>query len=127
MSIVEQIARFLAEQGIGVLGTNLFWSYAPDIKSTFDITVIDTTDLAPDIYLPIENPGFQIFIRSTTYDIGYAKYIAIKEALHKNHNAALVVNENFFYFSHLQSGGGIGKNPATGNHEFSQNYHAKVR
>ncbi|MCG3176829.1 MAG: hypothetical protein MOGMAGMI_01793 [Candidatus Omnitrophica bacterium] len=129
MSIIDDIAQHLHNQGIGTLGTNLFKSSFPDdVAQTFIIGVFDTGGVAPDTYLPIDNPTFQVSVKSTTYTVGQSKLEAIKNALHQTANSDLgVSNSSYYYYIHAQSNGGhIGKTPL-GWDEFSINFICKKR
>lgn len=129
MALIDDIAQHLHNEGIGTLGTNLFKSSFPDDEGqSFIIGIMDTGGVAPDTYLPIDNPTFQISVKATTYTTGKAKLEAIKSALHQKANTDLGVSgASYYYYIHAQSNGGhIGKT-INGYDEFSINFIAKIR
>jgi hypothetical protein len=126
MTFIEQVATYLQAGGIGTLGTNLFISNLPDSVDAC-VAVFDTGGMPPDIYLPTKEPTFQVFVRSTTYDLGKAKIDAIRALLHRNFNVTLVVGQTYVYsILALAEGGHIGQNER-GLDEFSMNFKALTR
>lgn len=128
MTEIQQIAEYLEDQGIGVVGTSIFYSYLPDTQvGTFTIAVLDSVGGTPDVDIPTKSPGFQVFVRANTYDIGKAKVDAIRAALHQKRNSELVADETYFYYILLQAEPGhLGRN-ANGKDEFSMNFYTKTR
>ena len=128
MTLINQIAQHLHNQGIGSLASSLFYSYLPDDDSLdFNITVLDTGGETPDIYLPTTAPTFQVFIRAKDYTTGKAKVDAIRTALHQQKNTELITGETYFYYIFLKAEGGhLGRNEA-GRDEFSMNFYTKTR
>lgn len=128
MTIVEQIAEYLEDQGIGAVGTSIFWSYLPDPDSgDFNIAVMDTGGPEPDKYLPTKEPDFQVFVRAKDYATGKAKVDAIRTALHQKKGLELITDEDYFYFILLRGEGGhLGRNDA-GRDEFSMNFRSRIR
>lgn len=128
MTLIQQIAEYLDDQSIGVIGTSIFYSYLPDTDTgDFTIAVLDTGGFRPDGYLPTKSPTFQVFIRAINYNAGKAKLDAVRAALHQKENAQLVIGETYFYFILAQAEGGhLGKNEA-GKDEFSINFYARTR
>lgn len=126
MSVVTDVATYLAANSIGTVGTDLFYAYQNDIDGPM-VCVLDTGGQLPDQYLPTTEPTFQIFVRSRTYVLGKAKLDAIRALLHQNNNISLVAGQKYFYFILAQSEGGhIGKNEG-GFHEFSMNFRCRTR
>lgn len=128
MNIHTDIAQHLHNQGIGVLGTSLFYDYLPDTNSgDFSISVYDTSGLEPDRYIPVDKPTFQVFIRAKDYNTGRAKLAAVYDALNRQKNIQLVPDGTYFYYIFAMSrGGSIGRNDAGWN-EFSINFNTMVR
>ena len=128
MTIVEQVAQYLDDQAIGIIGSSLFFSYLPETDSgDFTIAVIDTGGFKPSIYIPTKSPNFQVFIRAKDFDTGKAKLDAIRLALHQKMNSQLVTGQTYFYYIFAQAEGGhLGKNES-GKDEFSINFYAKTR
>lgn len=117
--ILDDIAQFLVDSGIGTIGTNIFKSYLPDTVDT-GLAVLDTGGPMPDRDLPTKSPTFQVFVRGADYITGKAKLDAVRAALHQTKNTT--IGNTFFYYILAQSGGGhIGRNER-GLDEFSINF-----
>ena len=129
MTLLQQIAEYLEDQGIGTVSTDIFYSVLPDPDEgeSLTIAVLENSEGMPEQEIPTNRPEFQIFIRSNTYDAGKAKYDAIKAALHSGHYAALVSGGKYFYYIYLRSGGHLGVNPSNGKDEFSLNFYSYTR
>lgn len=127
MQLIKEIATYLGENGIGTLGTNLFYGTLPDIDSTFSVLIRDTGGLRPDDYITdIKSPTFQVFIRSKTYDTGKIKLNSVRSLLHTIVNQTLI--DSGIYYRRVRAlaeGGHLGKNDA-GHHEFSINFEANI-
>lgn len=128
MVLVKEIALYLQSQGIGTVGTDLFYSYNPDIASSPMIAVLDTGGLQPSKDIPTKHPTFQVFIRASTYVAGKTKLDAVRSALHQFRNQLIPGGgSTFFYYIFAQSEGGhIGRNEQ-GMDEFSINFEAYTR
>ena len=127
MVVAKQIATYLQAQGIGTIGTDLFYGYLPDKTGLPLVCVLDTGGMRPDIDLPTKRPTFQVFVRGATFVSGKEKIEAIRALLHQSHNTTLVANQTFFYYIYaLSEGGHIGRN-ASGQDEFSMNFEALTR
>lgn len=127
MSLISEVAQYLEDNSVGTVGTDIFYSYLPDNDLDVIIAVLENTEQPPEKEIPTNRPEFQIFIRAKDYATGRAKYDAIRALLHKNHYAALVVGGTYLYYSHLRSGGHIGRNGADGEDEFSMNFETYTR
>lgn len=127
MSMISEIAEYLEDQSIGVVGTNIFYSDLPDISSDFMIAVFDRIGTKPNVDIPeIKSPMFQIFIRSKDYATGKAKLDAIRESLHGSINVYLIPGGIKFRKIHaVAEGGHIGKNES-GKDEFSINFMTEI-
>lgn len=124
--IIDDIADYLEDQGVGTVGTNIFVGEQPNDPANC-VTVIDTGGMRPDIDLPTKKPTFQVLVRNTEYSAGAAKLLAIRNILHNKYNAELVDDGNYFYsINAISEGGHIGKDDI-GNDEFSMNFEAWVR
>ena len=124
MSIISDIATYLSQQGIGTLGTDLFYSYMPDNENEM-ACVYDTGGPQPDPDLPTKEPTFQVFIRSAGYEAGKTLLDSVREALHQT--SGETIGSTFFFFILAQSEGGhLGVNER-GLDEFSINFHARTR
>ncbi len=126
MLLIQEIALHLVNQGLGQLGSSIFYSYLPDDVDDC-LCVYDTGGMQPDIDLPTKVPTFQVFISATTYAIGKAKLDAVRTALHRKEGTTLINGGTFFYYIFaMQEGGHIGRN-AQGLDEFSINFRCKTR
>lgn len=117
--ILDDIADYLEDEGVGTVGTDIFKSYMPDAVDT-GICVLDTGGPQPDKDLPTKKPTFQVFIRGAAYITGRAKLDAVRAALHQVTNTT-IGNTYFYYILALSEGGHIGRNER-GLDEFSINF-----
>lgn len=124
--IISEIANYLATQGVGTVGTDLFYAYLP---SNLDdgIVVLDTGGNTPDAYIPTKEPTFQVFIRSSSYATGKAKLDLVRTALHQIKNTVLGSGTTYFYFILAQAEGGHLGRTENGLDEFSINFRARTR
>lgn len=126
MSMISDIATYLAAQGLGTVGTDIFYSYLPDAGDDL-LTVLDTGGQQPDIYLPTKEPTFQILIRASTYTAGKTKLDSVRTALHNKYQTT-IGSTYFFFIQAASEGGHLGRNPDTrGLDEFSINFHCRTR
>ena len=117
--LLDDIAQYLENEGIGTIGTDIFKSYMPDVVDT-GLAVLDTGGPQPDKDLPTKSPTFQIFIRAADYITGRAKLDAVRVALHQVGNEQ--IGDTYFYYILANSEGGhIGRNER-GLDEFSINF-----
>lgn len=125
MALIDDIAQYLEDEGVGTLGNNLFKTYMPDTGMSMCVCVLDTGGLEPDAYLPTHEPTFQVYIRADSYSAGKSKLEDVREALHRQGN--LVSGDSHIYFILAQSEGGhIGRNDR-GQDEFSINFRCRTR
>lgn len=121
MAVIDEVATYLAAQGLGTIGTNIFKSYLPDNNDN-SLVVLDTGGVQPDRYLPTKKPTFQVFIRASNYSDGKSKLDSVRSLLHQKKNANLISNGTYFYYIMAQSEGGhLGVNDK-GLDEFSINF-----
>lgn len=127
MTMISEIATYLAANSIGTVGTNLFYGQMPDADQNVLVCVYDRVGLKPSVDIPdIKHPSFQIIVRSKTYDLGKAKLDAIRTLLQDKINVYLVGGGiKFRFIQALSEGGWIGLNEA-GKDEFSINFHAEI-
>jgi len=124
MSLISDISTYLQSNGIGTVGTNIFYSYMPaDVGAC--VVILDTGGSQPDTYLPTKEPTFQIYLQNIDYDTGKIKLEAIRELLHQKTN--ITIGSTYFYFIlAVSEGGHLGRN-ADGLDEFSMNFHCRIR
>jgi len=128
MSLIDDIAQHLHNQGVGSLGTNLFKSYTPESPDAC-VTVLDTGGVEPDRDLPTEDPTFQVFIRSSSYAAGKTKLDAVRTALHQQENTQLGLGSSasyFYYIFAIAEGGHLGRDDV-GRDIFSINFRCHIR
>jgi hypothetical protein len=85
MTADKDIADYLASQGYGTVGTDIFYGIFPDAKDTsMDniICVYQTGGQTPDAVEDVEYPGIQLIIRGSDPDTVKAKVNNIFKALH---------------------------------------------
>lgn len=124
--VIDDIAQYLATNGVGTLGVDLFKSFVPSTPDAC-VTVLDTGGSKPDADIPTKSPTFQVYIRSTDYSTGKAKLDSIRALLHQVANQTLVANQTYFYYIlALAEGGHLGRD-ANGRDLFSINFQALTR
>lgn len=124
MALVDDVATYLAANGIGSVATSIFKSYKPDNPDA-QVVVLDTGGPAPDPYIPTKNPTFQVYVRGTSFMAARAKIDAVVALLHRAAN--FTSGSTYFYFIlALQEPGHIGVDDF-GRDEFSVNFQCKVR
>lgn len=124
MSVLSDLADYLEDNGLGTVGTDIFYSYAPGTVAP-GIFVLDDSGLQPGKYVPTKKPGFQVFIRAVDYDTGNTKLESVRSLLHNVRNT-LVGSTYFYYILARANGGSIGRNEA-GHDEFSINFDSEIR
>lgn len=124
--LISEVATYLAAQGLGTVGTDIFYAHLPDNVDNC-LAVIDTGGVSPDIYIPTKSPTFQVFIRAATYTAGKAVLDSVRSLLHNFYNGYLVSNQTYFYsINAMAEGGHVGRNDR-GLDEFSINFICKTR
>lgn len=117
--LIDDIAQYLVDNGVGTIGTNIFKSYMPDTIDT-GLAVLDTGGVQPDKELPTKSPTFQVFVRGADYITGRGLLDSVRSVLHQTVNTT--IGNTFFYYIQAQSEGGhIGRNER-GIDEFSINF-----
>jgi len=123
---LDNLAKYLEDNEIGTLATDLFKAYLPSEPDDV-VVVYDTGGFEPDVYLPIGLPTFQIFVRSVDYTTGKAKVDEIVELVNRKANLQLVTGGVYFYYLTLMSEPvHIGRDK-TERDEFSINVRSKIR
>lgn len=124
MSISETIATYLATNGLGTLGTNVFASMVPSGVND-GLVVIDSGGPAPDRYIPTKNPTFQVMIRASDYEAGITKLALVRSALHQLKNTT--IGGYYFYYIMASSEGGHTGRDESGHDLFSINFETLLR
>jgi hypothetical protein len=89
--MIDDIAVYLAAQGLGIIEKNLFKGSMPD-KPDSCIGVFEYSGSPPDLAhdgAEIENPGLQIRVRDKSYATGRTKIESIIRALHPSTNITM--------------------------------------
>lgn len=124
--VIDDVATYLATNGVGTVGTDLFKGYLPESPNAC-VSVLDTGGSQPDPDIPTKEPTFQIMIRSTNYSTGRSKLDTIRSLLHQEDNIELVSGQTYFYFIlAISEGGHLGRDD-NGRDLFSINFHCRTR
>lgn len=99
---IDNLAKYLEDNAIGTLATDLFKAYLPD-KPDDIVVVYDTGGYEPDVYLPTGLPTFQIYVRSINYTDGKAKVDEIVALVNRKANLQLVSGGVYFYYLTLMN------------------------
>jgi hypothetical protein len=125
MTLIEQVAMFLQNEGVATLTTDMFLNYLPDNPDNV-VAIIDTGGTEPDTYLPTRSPTFQILVRNSNYDNGKAKLDEIRDLLHQKKGNLGAGDTYFYYIFATAEGGSIGHD-VQNREEFSINFRARTR
>ena len=126
MILINDVADYLEDIGIGTVATNIFCGYLPESPDT-SISVLDTGGTTPDPYIPTKEPTFQVFIRDVDYALGKAKLDSVRLNLHRKANTSLIAGQTYFYFIlAISEGGHVGRD-AQGRDLFSINFQCRTR
>jgi len=122
--IAIDIANYLQANGLGQVGQGLFVSFQPPEPDDC-IAVYDTGGYAPDIDVPLRDPGCQVLVRATEYPVAMQRAQEIFDLLHAKGNFAL--GSYWIYFAkaeHEPTPIGLDEN---GRPEITLNFHFKIR
>lgn len=123
--MLDDLARFLQDNGVGTVGTDIFKSWLPDSPVNC-VVLYETGGPTPDVDIPTKSPTFQVFVRNQNYVNGKAKLDACRTALQRQLNRNIGTH---FYYSiiAISEGGHLGRNPDNGLDEFSSNWQVLTR
>jgi len=80
--LVDNLAQYLENGGIGTQATDLFIGVLP--ASPDNAIMIDQTGgVEPNKYIPVKEPTIQVLVRNTSYPDGLDKITAIYDLLHR--------------------------------------------
>lgn len=122
--LADDIAQYINDNAIGVLGTNLFEGNLPDTPDNA-IVVIETGGTQPDRDLPLRSPTFQVYIRNVSYSSGRTKLEAVRALLHQLSNKT-IGGTYFYYILAISEGGHVGRDDNSRD-LFSINFQCKTR
>lgn len=130
MTIIEQVAQYLEDNGIGTVATDIFLTQKPSTIESGNVVVIyDRGGQARDTDIhDIAFPDFQIYVRNESYVDGRAKIDEIAALLHGKANLKLVSGEVTYYDWILMNGEPvhIGSDEQE-REEFSVNFTARIK
>lgn len=128
--MVDDIAQYLADGGLGTVATNIFSTFHPSSPDNC-ITVIDTGGPEPPGDLPaMRTPTFQVIVRNADFDDGKVVFDAVRSRLQSVKNTT--IGNTYFYFILLVSEGGhigndgVGRD-TVGRDEWSLNFRCQTR
>lgn len=124
MSFLYDLATYLQTNGVGTLGTNLFYSYMPQSPDSC-VAVLDGNGPAPDGYLPTQKPGIQIVVRSVDYETGTTKVDTIR-ALLQAKTPGFIGSTYVFFMLLTSEDTHLGRDEA-GRDAFSMNFNCQTR
>lgn len=125
MSLLDDVAAYLEDEGLGTVGDDIFKSYMPETNNGTIMAVLDTGGPKPDSYLPTKEPTFQVYIRANSYTSGKTTLDAVRTALHQVANQT--IGSTYFYFILAISEGGHVGRTENGKDEFSINFQCRTR
>ncbi|MCM8901325.1 minor capsid protein [Caldicoprobacter algeriensis] len=79
--LLDDIALYLQQQGVGVIGTDIFKGQMPAAPDNC-IALFEYAGEPPDLHWPGEYPSLQAMVRNKSYAAGREKIEQIKDALH---------------------------------------------
>lgn len=82
MPVDIDVAEYLQTLGRATVGTDMFIGFLPDTPDDC-IVVRATQGLPPNVIVDLEQPGFQVTVRNTDHDTGWAALDTIKNDLHQ--------------------------------------------
>lgn len=123
--LLNDIARYLQDSGVGTVGTDIFKSYLPDSPKSC-VAVIDTGGPEQDADINHDLCTFQVIVRNTSYTTGDTKIQLIKDSLHRVQNRTIGTGF-YYYILAISRGGHIGVNPKNGLDEWSINFRCRIQ
>lgn len=118
------LAQYLAANGLGTIGQDLFVSFQPPTPDEC-VSVYDTGGYAPDVEVPLRDPTFQVLCRAPDYPVAMAKAQAVFDLLHAKSNYQL--GSSWVYLSRAEQEPTPLGPDENGRHEVSVNFHFKTR
>ena len=79
--LMRDIAQILQNNGIGVLGTDIFLGQLP-VSPDNCMALFEYAGEPPDLHSNVEYPGLQVLVRSGNYESGRSKIEQIRSVLH---------------------------------------------
>lgn len=111
MSLVNDIGTFLQDEGVGVLGVNLFTAFLPSNPDDC-IALFEYAGSPPDEFADLDNAGLQVRVRASDYETAYSNIISCYDALRQigyelssAYAYGIVINDTFY--PRIQANAGI--------------------
>jgi len=79
--LLGDIGGYLFAQGIGMVGTDIFYGFMPDTPDNC-IALFEYAGSPPDLHWDGEYPGLQVRVRNKSYAAGREKIEQAKNTLH---------------------------------------------
>ena len=94
MDIAYNVAQYLANNGFGTLGADIFVGYIPAEETGLYITRLGGT---LNNYIPIEETILDIYARNTSAADAITQLEQVKQHLHRMHNTTLTQNHVYSF------------------------------
>jgi len=98
MSLIDDVAAYLATKSVGTVGTDLFKGFLPDTPANC-VAIFEYAGFPPEIPNQIYYPGLQVRVRNTSYSTGRAKLKSIEDELHGLVNTTLTSTIYLWFFA----------------------------
>lgn len=92
--ILNDLAEYLEDQGIGTVGTDIFIGQLP-LTEDDCLAIIYAPSPVPNKAIPYFEQTVDVWVRFTTYDSGYDKMLSIFNLIHRKENWEL---DNFHIY-----------------------------
>ncbi len=127
-SFIDDLADYLADQGIGTVTEDIFVGSLPDTPDAC-IAIFQNLGREPSRYIPTADPDFQILVRTEAdkHNTAEAKCAAIVAILHQLANTELQTGGVYAYFIALRSEPFPLGPDSNGRQEWTINFVAKTK
>lgn len=124
-TLIEEIAEYLEDEGIGTVGTSIFIGKLPDDADVQNdiVAIFDTGGFPPDAHVPLKERTVQIIVRDTLYVDANTTATSVRDLLHNRFWQDIVSGGTIFQLrsSALQEPTNIGQDDKN-RYEISCNY-----
>lgn len=90
--IAQAFAHYLADNGFGTFGTDIFVGYTPEGENAIWVELIGGST---ELYTPVEEAAVNIYIKNTSASDAVDKLNDVKHFIHRMHSTSL--NSNYVY------------------------------
>lgn len=119
-TLVEDIADYLDDQGLGTVQTDIFYNNMPDTPDNC-LAVYAYAGQAPPTTWDAEYPSIQVKVRNTDSIDAYELAYSVFTTLHRLTNPSMTSTKDYYYIYATQSPAMMGKD-ANGRYEFVVNF-----